>query len=197
MNAHEHTEQLIPWYVNGTLDEQDMARVQQHLTDCRACRTTVEESLGLARQLHRPQDDPRVEALIARQDDNLAALRARLHPRPVVSRRTFRLVPMLAALVVLTVPVAFVATGVPPLGTEHLFEARTTTTTSQRPVLQLVFVPGTSAEDIALLLAASGTVIGEPSQHGVYRIALATDRPEELLMRIRRHPAVRWAEIEL
>lgn len=197
MNTHEHTEQLIPWYVNGTLDEQDMARVQRHLTDCRACRATVEEALGLARRLHRPHDGPRVEALIARQDDHLAALRTRLHPPPGVSRRTSPLVPALAALVVLAVPLAFVASNVPPLGTEHLYEARTTTTTSQRPVLQLVFVPGTSAEDIALLLAASGTVIGEPSQHGVYRIALATDRPEELLMRIRRHPAVRWAEIEL
>lgn len=197
MRAHDHAEQLIPWFVNGTLEEADMARVQQHLAGCDVCRRTVDRELSLARQLHRTDDDSRLATLIAGQDEHLAALRARLPadaPRWTTPRRS---IPAFAALLVLAIPVAFVTTSIAPPGTERLFEARTTTVTSDRPVLQLVFAPDTSAEDIALVLAASGSVIGEPSQHGVYRIALATDQPEELLLRLRRHPAVRWAEIEL
>jgi hypothetical protein len=36
MSAHEETGHLIPWYVNGTLNEQDMARVQEQLDTCAA-----------------------------------------------------------------------------------------------------------------------------------------------------------------
>jgi hypothetical protein len=102
----------------------------------------------------------------------------------------------MAALVVLALPLAFVTTTFDTT-TERTFEAQTGPAAESRPVLQLVFAPDTSARDIDLVLLASGELIGTPSPRGVYRVALATDEPERLLARLRDHPAIRWAELEL
>lgn len=46
--AHVHPEAaLLPWYANGTLNEADRRRVDQHLTGCSTCRAELEDLTGL------------------------------------------------------------------------------------------------------------------------------------------------------
>ena len=47
---HRRVWDLLPWYVNGTLDENDLMDVELHLEDCSSCRVelTNEKRLGLA-----------------------------------------------------------------------------------------------------------------------------------------------------
>ena len=195
MSGHHDTQLLIPWYVNGTLNEDDMAQVERHLADCADCRASVESEIGNARSLH-GGDHERLAALVAGSSERFEELRAGFPTTPPRSAKfmAFRRLPALAAALLLAVALSFVL--VRPTDPE-LFEARTSNAADGAPVLQLVFQADTSAQDIELLLDASGSVIGAPSQHGVYRIALATSDPHALLERIRQHPAVRWAEIEL
>ncbi|HEX7113297.1 MAG TPA: zf-HC2 domain-containing protein [Mizugakiibacter sp.] len=35
--AHLEAERLLPWYVNGTLEGEELARIEQHLTECARC----------------------------------------------------------------------------------------------------------------------------------------------------------------
>lgn len=44
---HDEAEELLPWYVNGQLDEADRARVDAHLSSCAYCR----KQLALERRL--------------------------------------------------------------------------------------------------------------------------------------------------
>jgi anti-sigma factor RsiW len=195
MNEHQQTALLMPWYVNGTLNEQEMASVESHLAGCTACRAALDADVAEARALHAGNDEARVAALVAGRERAFESLRAQLHSgaphrRPAVPARW---VPALAALLVIgaVLPAAWLMPG------PTIYHLRTSTVASESPVLQVVFREGTSTEDIDLLIRTSGTLLGPPTSGGVYRIALATDDPQALLARIRSHPAVRWAEIEL
>src|ERR1700704_1184133 len=39
--AHKVADVLLPWFVNGTLDEDELAFVQQHLSECVRCQREV------------------------------------------------------------------------------------------------------------------------------------------------------------
>ncbi|MDP1769005.1 MAG: zf-HC2 domain-containing protein [Nitrospirota bacterium] len=43
---------LLPWYLNGTLQEEERRHVDQHLSSCASCRAELEELAQLNVQLH-------------------------------------------------------------------------------------------------------------------------------------------------
>lgn len=43
---------LLPWYLNGTLREEERRHVDQHLSSCAACRAELDELAQLHAQLH-------------------------------------------------------------------------------------------------------------------------------------------------
>lgn len=80
-DLHETASALLPWYVTGTLDDEERARVETHLKTCAQCQA----DLAAERRLH---------GLVAQADDETgtaeagwAALRPRLGARPGVTRR--------------------------------------------------------------------------------------------------------------
>jgi len=36
-DPHQETQTLLPWYVTGRLEDEDLAAVEAHLRDCPAC----------------------------------------------------------------------------------------------------------------------------------------------------------------
>ena len=40
--AHQAAEELLPWFVNGTLDGDDLALVEQHLGECARCQHEID-----------------------------------------------------------------------------------------------------------------------------------------------------------
>lgn len=195
MSTHQDVTQLLPWYVNGTLNEREMAAVEAHLEGCEDCRDTMARDVQEARWMHAGGDEARIAGLCAHRGREFDSLRRRLgRPSVPVPAAPPRWLPALAALFVIALApqAVWLSRGEPTL-----YELRTSNLASEAPVLQLVFREGTSQEDIDLLIRASGTLLGTRTGHGIYRIALATDDPHAQLERIRAHPAVRWAEIEL
>src|SRR5690554_6131177 len=41
MSTSEHPDELLPWYVNGSLEPQLRAQVEEHLQSCARCRAEV------------------------------------------------------------------------------------------------------------------------------------------------------------
>ena len=79
------------------------------------------------------------------------------------------------------------------------YEVLTTSQPYDGTVIQLIFNPRASEQDIRQLLTdTSGVLLGNPSERGVYRIGLPV-RPDgrAYATRLQAHPAVRWAEVEL
>ena len=68
-DPHVQTQHLLPWYVTGALQGQELALVEAHLAECAECRQDAEIERTLARQ---------VRALPIDVDRVWAALRARI-----------------------------------------------------------------------------------------------------------------------
>lgn len=50
---HDYVYNLLPWYLNGSLHENDTDRVNAHLTQCEACTLALQEEIKIAQQLQR------------------------------------------------------------------------------------------------------------------------------------------------
>ena len=78
-SPHQKVQELLPWFLNGTLESEDVAQVEEHLQSCPACRT----ELGCLQVLRSTYIDtelaPDAEAALAR-------LRPRLEERAPASR---------------------------------------------------------------------------------------------------------------
>ena len=70
---HQTIVELIPWYVNGTLNEVETDRVSAHLAGCATCRAQIDAELELARQIGDPPEGlDRLEAAEQRSFEALA-----------------------------------------------------------------------------------------------------------------------------
>lgn len=72
-DRHQQAQTLLPWYVNGTLDPDEVAAVEAHLAECPECRSDLEAERALGHE---------VASLSLDVDHGWAALRDRLEPQP-------------------------------------------------------------------------------------------------------------------
>lgn len=161
----QHPDDLLPWYVNGTLQPEAQRAVERHLAACVACRDEV----AVLQQLRAQVKATRVQA-----PGELGL--ARLLRQVAREERVRRAAPawwrpaLAAAAAVIVVQGALLAGlwmrpgAVTPLG-------------GARPagdvVLQVTFAPeATEARIREVLQEAGGTLVGGPGALGVYRVEL-------------------------
>jgi len=76
MKQYKDLCQLLPWYVNGTLDTKSMKRMNEHLDNCERCASDFEISMQFSRSLQQP---PRgVDTILNQQESGLAKLKQRI-----------------------------------------------------------------------------------------------------------------------
>jgi anti-sigma factor RsiW len=202
---HERMNELLPWYVNSTLDRDEAARVEEHLGSCAACRSEVARVRQLSATV-RAEDDagwaaspPHFARLLANVDaseEGAAPLWQRLRkwiratPRPV----RFALALQSAAIIALA--------AVETVGPGHVYETLSrapATAPSSRARLHVVFAPDMSEGELReLLQGAQAVIVDGPSAAGVYTIELAIAASEQQKVaqvagRIARQPKVRFA----
>jgi hypothetical protein len=202
MNSHDPVWKLLPWYVNGTLNEGEMAAVSRHLSSCASCQAEVDEEMRRLRSLHE-RNPQRLNTMLSKEQDSFEQLLESLPERPRSRRRIFWQ-PALAAAVAVAAGLMLVVLAPPvpdpeTLPSDTVFGVQTSTgLMSQTPVVQVIFHPETPEQDIRTFLIESGSeLLGNPSPQGVYRIAIGGTNVDEAMVQVRGHPAVRWAEREL
>ena len=211
--THHQVQQLLPWYVNGSLNEADMNTVIEHLERCAVCKAEVDQEVTAARSLHAGADRA-LDSILAGEQQSFDRLLARLPGRPPAPRRRLAR-PLLTATAAATALALAVLIPLQPdratSGSGAVFDAQTATPPvvptpgvepiaagAQGPVLQVVFKPETPEEQIrALLIDTGSTLLGNPTPQGVYRITVGSDEAARALSRLRDDPAVRWVEEEL
>ena len=223
MNPHQHADELMPWLVNGRLQGEERAFMEQHLAACGECREEYERQQQVRAALTReagiafaPQASfnrlwQRIEAAEAtaaarpapprRATTELrsAAPEARAG-RPArlagASRRWLAIAVAVQALVIGTLATWLWQAGSAP-------DFRTVTSGSPAapagPVVRAVFDDTMRLADFRALLDGAGLrVAAGPTPAGVYSLAATPGAPaglEDSLQRLRADPRVRFAEI--
>ena len=188
MNAeHTRAERLLPWFVNGTLDESELDFVNGHLIHCADCRHAVVLEMELARRISAPTATltPDFESLRSRLG---GARRRRLRVHGWLTGATAAAAALLVGTVLYTVPLR-----------EAEYQGLTSAPAiDSGPLVQIVFAPLTSERELRTLLLEGGSqVVDGPSPRGVYRISLPAGADAvAYASRLAAHPAVRFAEAE-
>lgn len=86
---HQDVWELLPWYVNGTLDDTEREAVKQHISNCQRCETELNQcriiasaigSSEVAASALSPERTARLMARIDRKDAFIDAERSRFRP---------------------------------------------------------------------------------------------------------------------
>jgi hypothetical protein len=201
---HREISELIPWYLNGTLDERQRARVDAHAASCAACRG---ELAGERKLYQAMAAEPGVEYMPAPSLKRLQAAIDDLEAgRPAPARAVEpRASVGWKGLAAASVLVAFASVALVIAGRFGAFGARgpseyhTVTSATARAhdeVIRAVFAPTVTLVDLQRILAEAGLrIVAGPSEAGVYSLAATSRRPvSSSLALLRSHAEVRFAE---
>ncbi len=188
---HERIERLIPWYVNGTLNEAEMDAVNEHLQGCAACTENLEREVCYARDLGA---DPPDLQLMGSPQRGWQTLVDRLPRHQRLTRRTTTLLTLASVILA-------VGAGALLLNQQLQRPVYRTMTSSPRydgPVVQVVFEPSTPEHVIrGVVLESGGTLVAGPTAAGIYRIGLpSASDGAAVAERLQTLPSVRWASLE-
>jgi anti-sigma factor RsiW len=193
--AHKVADVLLPWFVNGTLEKDELAFVQQHLGECVRCQREVqwlrelraacvdgEAAPGASpvfRNLRRQLDEPRAGR------GARASLRKFWRRAPPWSR--WAMAAELVLIVALGAVLLPATDGLPLYRTLGAQSAAVPTARS----LVVVFDPTTPESELRRMLRKAGARVADgPTQTNAYVLKVAAERRVEAVQALRAEPAV-------
>lgn len=208
---HQRIWEILPWYVNRTLPQEDAAAVAEHAAGCARCRDEIEACRTVAKAVAEagevsPTPHPvRLTRLLRKIDEHeqsggragIAAALARLRSwaAPVARPLPWMLAAQLAVLLLIGTLLAW------PHAEPPAAQFQTLSAPAAPPAahftLRVVFDHRATEEQIRqLLLSVRGEITGGPSPFGAYTVEVPAsgDPLAEVLDHLRRAPAVELAE---
>jgi len=201
-SMHQNVQDLLPWFVMGTLDDADREVVDGHLHSCAACRRDVEWH----QQLREAHNDPLPEQDVGRA---FAAVRARIQlpaaapsaPGALRSRwgrrgwqRPWVGWALAAQAAIIVVLVSALALGFGRSATEdsRLFHTLGRSTAALATAkLVVVFAPQATEADMRRVLLASGArIVDGPTAADAYILTVAAEHAEQAVQTLRAEHSV-------
>jgi anti-sigma-K factor RskA len=195
-DPHQETEELLPWYVTGQLDETEREAVERHLAGCGQCEKQLRLERRLAEEFR--ASTPDVELGWQR-------LRSRLQPPPprrnratTLARRAWRATsrPVVAAALAAQLALVVIAGGLvtyfnqPPQ--YHVLGTASVPATAN---VVVVFKPDTREEQLRRLLDASdASLVGGPTDADAYLLHVPAEKRNATVTRLRARPEIVMAE---
>lgn len=195
---HAVIQELLPFFINGTLSELERARVVRHVTGCSNCRAALDEERRLLQWMRaapdRASDAQAAWKRLARAVETESRSRERwLRPAQAWSVG----LAAAAAVLLLLTPVVVVD----PESRNGAYRTLSSEATDARVggTIRAVFVPRATVGDIENLLAGTGCkIVSGPSPRGVYTLApseTSAAASNDVLAALRASPLVALAEL--
>ena len=197
---------LIPWYVNGTLPTNARQRVEIHAAHCEGCGRELADDQSLYRMMNielsvEVMPATSLKRLLARLDEGQDEGDVAAPPEKVGYRPSNRRMLVAVAAVVLAVGAFILGMDrwmlLNSRPSEHLYY----TVTEPRPnapgaVIRAVFVPGSTLDDVQVVLAEAGLqIVAGPTEAGVYTLSANSGHNVDVSLGIMRANAkIRFAE---
>lgn len=185
--AHERTTELLPWFVNGSLSDDETALVERHVRDCLPCRNALKEQQRLAKLIReRPlvsvSPDRAFDRLMQRIDGDRPATRSRRRAGASAAA-TGKLA--IAASVVVAV---LLGAGLWMLDRELTADGEFSTLTDPGAAdgarVDIVFVDGLAEAEIrALLTEIDASIVAGPTELGRYTVRVPVGAEVESVVR--------------
>src|SRR5687767_2055334 len=191
LGAHGECWNLLPWIANESAAARDLARVEEHLRDCRECQEELsfqrqlreairsEEAIVLAPQTSLQKLMQRIDSVADMDDEHEVAPAA---AEPVVARRApprLRWLPIAAA--VQGIAIAGLLAALWSQSRDELAAGRYSVLTTPTaavaggPVIRVVFGGNVALDDMnRVLRSIDAQIIAGPSEAGVYTLGLAS-----------------------
>jgi hypothetical protein len=189
-DEHRIAQELLPWFVNGTLDVGEASQVKAHVAQCGRCQADAAAQAELRAAAADVAPHGNVEL-------GWAALRSRLDAAPAVPRRSagparpwwrqwlpLALALQTAVMLVLAVALAGVSSRTEPYRTLGAAPAL-----AEANALAVFRADATNAQMSAALRAAGARIVGGPTVTDAYLLRLGDLRPDTLA-RLRAQPGV-------
>jgi hypothetical protein len=186
--GHQDVWEVLPWFVNGSLEDQELEQVERHLTDCAECRHEASELQQLARimvgsgapMVIPDEAFPELLSKIeeAERRDSVPWSRW-MGPflRPVLVAGLVVIVMLAALLWRQSVPA-------PPAAFQTLSDPATVV---ESPGLRVRMVFSSEVDEgtlRSLLLEVEGQIVGGPSPYGVYTVELPAEEDPAVRARL-------------
>jgi hypothetical protein len=196
---HEAAIELLPWFVNGSLEVSERHGVEQHVRTCIACRRELKELERLAAAVKaQPLVPVSAESGLRRLEEQLDIKPHRERLRP----NRYALAPMLRFAAAAGIGVAFLGTLwwlAPGSRNNDGYSTLATSPVAQQAEIDLILTAQTPADDIQdLLRSIDAEIVSGPSALGRYGVRVRGPRPSDealaaLVERLRHDPRVRFA----
>jgi hypothetical protein len=210
MTEHQEISELIPWYVNDTIDGAQRKRLETHLAGCGLCRADLELERSVHRTLtretgveHMPAASlKRLQAQLDALDgiDAAPADAARRSGEPIARTRgqgrPWRTLAAASAACIAVALGAIVLARHPDATPQTYRTVTTPTARVPEEAIRAVFKPSITLTELQALLDESHMrIVAGPTEAGVYSLASTSALPVTAsLEMLRRHDTVRFAE---
>jgi anti-sigma factor RsiW len=194
-SPHDEVQELLPWFVNGTLAPDEFERVEAHVLECPECRAELDEERRLAEQIASlPLDtDSGWEAMERRM---VAETPVRVRAAPSIWRKRVPLTWAIASPFAAAAAVALVFLNVTPTQpVNQEYRALGAAQMAQSANLVVQFEPRARVRDMqAALATADARLVDGPTETGAYMLRVDQAKREVALKRLRDNEAIALAE---
>lgn len=194
-SVHAEADRLLPWLVNGTLDDDERRQVEQHVAECAQCQREVDWLHTLQAQ-YRDHDVGADHASHAmkRLRHRMGKISTRTATPASLSstwRRRGRQLAWLAAAQAAII----IAMGATLLQDRHVTYHTLSAPTSKGSLLVVVFDPRISeAQMRQLVRAGNGRIVGGPTETGAYLLSVPDEQAAFTRKMLHDSPAVTMVE---
>jgi anti-sigma factor RsiW len=200
--VHSKVAELLPWYVNGTLNAQEHEVVARHLKECKACHQESQKLSRLQAEVSEEELDVDMRASLARVRQRIDAAQPRRDPLAWLAdwRRLERpvrqvLATQTALVATLLMMVGWLVYTPAPPANFHVLGAHSSLNSEAQAQIVVVFAQNATERQMrATLLRVGASMVRGPTAEGAYVLAVDAGKRAHALADLKQQGSVVFAE---